>query len=293
MSHPAPVDLDSTSPPFDQFAGIHWLAAARSGHAPGGHARHRLYVARDKRTRANVLIKVTSKPGLVYEQDLSNEIHSLSTINRELPESRYFPVLGEHGRLPDGRIYLTISLFAEWPLAAAIDSERTPSRQVMHLRTTIEIATALAELHGLRIWHVDLNPMNILCRWQEGKPVIRIVDFESSSEVARHSAAVLYVPPTTSGYAAPELSRQPPDGRSDVFSLGAVLFTMLAGHQWTWKTDVCRCVDADLQLAPELKTLLLAAVDPDPDRRFPSMVDFRAALAAYVARTSPRIERSR
>ena len=61
---------------------------------PESTARHQLYVARDKRSRANVLIKVTSKPGLVYEQDLTNEIASLSTINRELPDSRYFPVLG-------------------------------------------------------------------------------------------------------------------------------------------------------------------------------------------------------
>ena len=183
MSHSAPLDIDCKSPPFDQFRSIHRLAVARSGHASGEHARHQLYVARDKRSRANVLIKVTSKPGLVYEQDLTNEIASLSTINRELPDSRYFPVLGEHGRLRDGRAYLTMSCFDEWPLATTIGSERIPARQVAHLRTTIEVAKAVAELHGLKIWHVDLNPMNILCRWESGKPVIRIVDFESSYEV--------------------------------------------------------------------------------------------------------------
>ena len=75
---------------------IHRLAAARSGHASWKHARHQLYVARDSRSRVNVLIKVTSKPGLVYERDITNEIASLSTINRELPDSRYFPVLEEH-----------------------------------------------------------------------------------------------------------------------------------------------------------------------------------------------------
>ena len=83
MSHRPPIDVDCKSPPFDQFVSIQWLAAARSGHASAEHARHQLYVARDKRSRANVLIKVTSKPGIVYEQDLTNEIASLSTINRE------------------------------------------------------------------------------------------------------------------------------------------------------------------------------------------------------------------
>ena len=108
MSRSAPIDIDCKSPPFDQFGSVHRLAAARSGHAFGEHGRHQLYVARDTRRRANVLVKVTSKPGLVYEKDLTNEIASLSTINRELPESRYFPVLEEHGRLRDGRVYLTM-----------------------------------------------------------------------------------------------------------------------------------------------------------------------------------------
>ena len=104
MSHSAQIDIDCKSPPFDRFRSIHRLAAARRGHAFGEHGRHRLYVARDTRSRANVLIKVTSKPGLVYEQDLTNEIASLSTINRELPDSKYFPVLAEHGRLRDSRV---------------------------------------------------------------------------------------------------------------------------------------------------------------------------------------------
>ena len=87
-------------------------------------------------------------------------------------------MLWEHGRLHDSRIYLVMSLFDEWPLATTISAEQTPVRQAAHVRTMIEVARALVELHGLKIWHVDLNPMNILCRWQGGKPVIRIVDFE-------------------------------------------------------------------------------------------------------------------
>ena len=287
MSHIAPIDIDCKSPPFDQFRSIHRLAAARSGHASGEHARHQLYVARNERSWANVLIKVTSKPGLVYERDLTNEIASLSTINRELPDSHYFPVLEEHGRLRDDRVYLTMSCFDEWPLATAIGSEPIPARLVAHLRTTIEVAKALAELHSLKIWHVDLNPMNILCRWEGDKPVIRIVDFESSYEVARHSRGDFYNPPTTSGYSPPELSRQAPDARSDQFSLGAVLYTMLAGYEWTWATDVGRCVDEDPAVARELKEILLTAVDPDPEKRFPSIVDMRVTLTAYLERIWP------
>jgi serine/threonine protein kinase len=287
MTHSAPFDLDGKAPPFDAFGSIHRLATARSGHASWEHARHQLYVARDKRTRANVLIKVTSKPGRVYEQDLTNEIASLTTINRELPDSRYFPLLGEHGRLRDGRVFLTMSLFDEWPLATAIGPERMPTRQAAHLRAVIEAAAALAELHRLRIWHVDLNPMNILFRREGGKPVIRIVDFESSYEVTRHAHGVFYSPPTSTGFSAPELSRQAPDARADVFSLGAVLYTTLAGFDWTWVADVRRSIDTNAEVDPEMKAILLTAVDPDPARRFRSITDLRAALVAFIERAAP------
>jgi hypothetical protein len=40
---------------------------------------------------------------------------------------------------------------------------------------------------------------------REGETVIRVVDFESSYEVARHGNGIFYNPPTTSGYCAPEL----------------------------------------------------------------------------------------
>ena len=282
MSHSAPLEIDCKSPPFDQFRSIHRLAPARSGHASEEHARHRLYVARDKRSRANVLIKVIAKPGVVYEHDLTNEIASLSTINRELPDSRYFPVLGEHGRLSDGRMYLAMSCFDEWPLATTVVVERTPARQAAHLRIALAVAHALIELHSLNIWHVDLNPMNILCRWERGQPVIRIVDFESSYELARHASGVSYNPPTTTGYSAPEISHRAPDARSDVFSWGAVLYTMLAGYEWTLAGDIRGAVGADSAIAPALKELLSTAVDADPDRRYSSSAELRDALAAYL-----------
>jgi len=287
MPHTGPVDIASTSPPFDHLRSIQRLASARSGHASAEHARHQLYVARDKRSRSNVLVKIASKPGIVYEQELTNEIESLSTINRELPDSRYFPLLSEHGRLHDSRIYLIMSLFDEWPLATTISAERTPVSEAAHIRTMIEVGKAMIDLHGLNIFHVDLNPMNILARWASGKPVIRIVDFESSYEVARHSSGVFYNPPTTSAFSAPELSLRAPDPRSDIFSLAAVLYTMLAGFEWTWTADVGRSVRADPGVSSELKEILLTAADADPDKRYRSVVEWRAALAAYFERIWP------
>jgi serine/threonine protein kinase len=239
-------------------------------------------VGRDAWTRANALIKVPTKPGLVYEQNLTNEIAALSTINRELPDSRYFARLWDHGRLPDGRVFLIMSLFDEWPLATTIGPERIPHRLVARLRTSLEIARALAELHRIGVFHVDLNPMNILYRVEHGRPVIRIVDFESSYDAGRHSTGVAYNPPTTPGFCAPEVPAGPPDGRADVFSLGAVLYTLIAGYGWTWDTELSSRIEADGEIDAELRTILLTAVARHADRRFQSIEKMSAAVGAYL-----------
>jgi len=281
------VDFDSGAPPFDQFKGFQLLTTDRRGRVSIESARHRLYVGSDKQSHASVLIKLTSKPGLTYQANLENEIASLSTINGSIPDSPYFPVIRTHGKLRDGRVFLIASFFYELPLATAIGEERIPSRTVAYIRTAMEVARALGELHSLRIFHVDLNPMNILLRLEHGKPIIRIIDFESSYEWRRHSAGVFYNPPTTPGYSAPEVSSQPPDARADTYSLGAVLYTMLAGYKWTREVSVWKSVDADRDIDPDLRAILRTAVDPDPDQRFPSMADFHASLAAHLEKIWP------
>lgn len=287
MPHRDQIDIDGTLPPFDQFTSIRRLASDRRGHASAEHARHQLYVGRDERNPTGVLIKLTSKPGLIYEHNLTNEIASLSTINRELPASRHFPVIREHGRLPDSRVYLISTLFEEFPLATTIGPERVPLKMVASLRTVLEVAKAVAEFHRLDIFHVDLNPMNILHRAEKGRPVIRIVDFESSYERARHTTGVFYNPPTTPGFSAPEVPGRAPDARSDLFSLGSVLYTMVAGYGWTWGGDPATRIEADREIDPELKLILLTTVDPDPDRRYPSVEEFYTVLAAYLERIWP------
>jgi serine/threonine protein kinase len=277
------IELDTKSPPFDRLKAVRPLAPNRATF----HARHQLYIGRDRETAAQMLVKVTSRPGIVYERNLANEIQILATINRELPASRTFPVLVDHGRLKDSRRYLMTYLFDELALASSVGPDHIPARTLSHLLTAVAVARALIELHRLPIYHVDLNPMNILHRAEQGRPVIRIVDFESSYDPARHASGEFYDPPTTAGYTAPEVSRQPPDARSDVYSLGAVLYTLLAGFDWTWRGDARDSVEVDRGLEPELRAILLSAVDPDPARRQTSVQAFGDALVAHVERVWP------
>jgi hypothetical protein len=73
-------DRHLRSAPFKRFNSIRRLGQDRSGQASVEHVRHQLYVGRDTRTRTRVLIKMTTRPGLVYEHNLTNEIATLSTI---------------------------------------------------------------------------------------------------------------------------------------------------------------------------------------------------------------------
>ena len=282
---PGNLDIDLAAAPFDRFTTVQRLGADRRGHA-SEHARHQLYVGRDRQTRLNLLIKLATRPGKVYQEDLENEIATLSTINRELPDTRYFPILYDHGHRRDGRVYLISTFFDERPLAAALGTEWMPDRLVGHLTTALEIVKAVAALHGVQIFHVDLNPMNILQRVERSRPIVRIVDFESSYEVARHTGA-FYSPPTTTGYSAPEVAQQRPDARADVFSLGAVLYTMLEGYRWPASGEPRTRIEADRHLDPELKDILLKAVAPGPDERYRSAADFATALAGYLERIWP------
>jgi serine/threonine-protein kinase len=151
----------------------------------------------------------------------------------------------------------------------------------------LEVVKALAQLHDIEIVHVDLNPMNILYRVEKSRPIIRIVDFESSFAVARHSSGVFYSPPTTTGYSAPEISQQSPDPRADIFSAGAVFYTMLAGYRWAESGEPRARIEADANLDSELRNILLRAVAPSPDARYASARDFAAALAQYLERIWP------
>ena len=112
--------------------------------------------------------------------------------------------------------------------------------------------------------------------------MIRIVDLESSYEVARHyGTASSTIPPTTSEFCAPEVQKQAPDGRP-MCSRWARFSTPLIGYGWTWESQLWDASTADTEIDADLRTILQTALRPDAGQAVSIDRGDAAALAAYL-----------
>jgi serine/threonine protein kinase len=128
-------------------------------------------------------------------------------------------------RLPDGRIAMVMELLDGETLAARIArvGALDPSESVRIARA---IADVLEATHAAGIVHRDLKPENVFLL-PDGR--IKVLDFGAALSDARpnEKAGTLGTP----WYMAPEQAMgNPPDRRSDIYSLGCVLFEMLTGN---------------------------------------------------------------
>jgi eukaryotic-like serine/threonine-protein kinase len=134
------------------------------------------------------------------------------------------------GEEPDSRVpYIVMEYVSGRPLSkilGTIENRRLPLGPA--LQVVQEIAEALHYAHQCGVIHRDIKPANILVT-REGHA--KIADFG----IAKMSASQMTLPGRTLGspaYMAPEqLAGEPADARSDLFSLGVILYTVLTGHR--------------------------------------------------------------
>lgn len=153
-----------------------------------------------------------------------------------------------------------------WPLAERTLDDRLQHR--MALKTALDYAEqileAVAYAHRHRIIHCDIKPDNVLLF--DGDK-LRLTDFGIAKLAAR---TVRASGEGTMGYMAPEQAMGKPSLRSDVFSLGLVIYRMLSGRlpEWPYHWPPPGYERLRGRVHPELVELLRRAMDVDPQRRF-------------------------
>jgi len=170
---------------------------------------------------------------------------------------------------------------------------------------TTQVADALGAAHLLGIVHRDLKPENIMVgRRHDGSDWVKVVDFGIAKTVEQdhgsQNVTVAGVALGTPEYMSPEqFTGEKLDHRTDIYSLGLVLFNMLTGQlphpTVTSKEALVRRLTStprplaeirpDIGWPPGLQTALDRALAPNADERYSIVTDFAADVARAAERT--------
>jgi len=202
----------------------------------------------------------------------------------------------DFGETPDGLIYLAME-FIEGKSLSDILEESTSLAPARAAEIIVQCADALQAAHDLGIVHRDLKPDNIMVTSTRGRDLVKVVDFgiakaiggDGGSQKVTKTGFVVGTPE----YMSPEqLSGDPVDGRTDIYSLGLVFYRMLTGvtpfpADSQQETMIKRLTDDPLPLAkvkPDakfptaLQTVLDCVLARSPSARYPHAVDFARAV---------------
>src|SRR5437899_5072636 len=261
-----------------------------------------VYLAEHVKMGRKSAIKVLN-PSMVYDPD------AVARFNREAANASRIShpsvcAIYDFGETPEGMIYLAMEFIEGEPLTEVL--EREGALPVPRAAAIVaQTAEALQAPHDLGIVHRDLKPDNIMvARTRDGADLIKVVDFgiakavggdEAGQKVTKTGLVV-----GTPEFMSPEqLSGDKVDGRSDLYSLGLVLFRMLTGKlpfeaTSVQETMIKRLTDEPITLAaarpdlafpPGLQEVLDAALTRSPADRYQSVAKFAADVAAVVGAT--------
>jgi serine/threonine-protein kinase len=212
-----------------------------------------------------------------------------------MAESAHIVQIFDSGVTDAGLPFLVMELLTGEDLRACLKREgrlSVPSA----LRIVSQVLRALVRAHEAGIVHRDLKPDNVfLCARDDDPSFVKLVDFGISKVARARTADTLTRRGTVLGtafYMSPEQAQSfaDIDGRTDLFSLGAILFEMLTGRPphggRTYEAvliAICTHDAADVRtLVPDVPSnvaaLVSRALQREREQRFQSAAEFLAAL---------------
>ncbi|MEA2356411.1 MAG: hypothetical protein QOD61_2540 [Solirubrobacteraceae bacterium] len=294
------------------MSGEGWAGAIGPGDVVGGFVIEAVagrggmgvvYRAQQKKPSRVVAIKVIA-PELAGDPAFRARFERESTIAAQIEHPNVIPVhaVGED----QGILFIAMRFIAGVDLRTLIlqEGRLEPNRAAAIID---QVAQALDAAHGHGLVHRDVKPANILLSRSGGRDHVYLTDFG----LTRHVEGSQGVTGTgaflgTVDYVAPEQARaERVDARSDVYSLGCVLFHALSGTvPFPLENDLAKLYAHDAQpppsvceRAPDVPTsfepVCMRAMAKMPDSRYPSAGDLgRAGLAAAGSASPSRIETS-
>ena len=263
-----------------------------------------VYRARDPRLQRDVALKVlpeiaASDPD--RRERFRREALAVAALNHP-------HIVTIHSVEDDGTTaLLTMELVEGRSLAEVLPAGGVPLERVLAIG--IAVADAMAAAHQKGITHRDLKPGNIMLGEGEHAGRIKVLDFGLAKVVEAQSGAIAAsLPPTkapgptapvtaegrilgTVAYMSPEQAEgRAIDGRSDLFSLGVVLYEMATGHRpFTGDTQLSilssiikdtpkSVTDINPALPRDLGRIIRRALAKDPERRYQGAKDLRNDL---------------
>ena len=201
------------------------------------------------------------------------------------------------GRTEEGVHYLVTEHLEGEDLGARIERTKKGVPQELAVKLARQTCLALAAAHARGVVHRDVKPENVFVVQVDGEPFVKVLDF-GISKIVRASGdakltrtgAVLGTP----AYMAPEQARgTDTDERTDVYGVGATLYTALAGQAPFDANDAAAALTKLVNEEPPRLRSIASHVDPalelvvqramakDPRDRYASAMDLYAALAPF------------
>jgi eukaryotic-like serine/threonine-protein kinase len=206
----------------------------------------------------------------------------------------------DYGRTDDGTFYYVMEYLPGHNIGEVVQGYGVipPGRTVFLMD---QVCGALAEAHGIGLVHRDIKPANIFCAYRGGVfDVVKLLDFGlAKPTMEKVQDAQLTLAGTVTGsplFMSPEQAsgEDTVDARSDIYSLGAVMYYMLTGQppfmsdnplkvmiaHASQEVVPMRQINPDLPV--ELEEIVLRCLEKDPDHRFQDVSSLRTALRELV-----------